>query len=81
MSTIKTLREHFAKEIPQYKPEIGDDDSLLENGVLDSMAIVKLIAFLEEQFDVQLTDEEFDPDNFETLKAIEQLIESKRAEG
>jgi acyl carrier protein len=79
MSTIQTLRAYFAKEIPQAKKDIGDDESLIEAGILDSMAIVKLVAYLEEQFGIELTDEEFDPDNFDSLSAIDALIQKKQS--
>lgn len=81
MSTIQTLREYFAKEIPTAKKDLSDDESLIEAGILDSMAIVKLVTYLEEQFSVQLDDDEFDPDNFETLAAIDELIQRKQGGG
>lgn len=79
MNTIPILREWMATELKGKVRELGEGDSLLDAGVLDSMAIVKLIAFLEERFGTTLTDDEFDPENFETLKAIEALVERKRA--
>ncbi len=79
MTTIETLREWMATELKGKVRELSETDSLLEAGILDSMAIVKLISFLEERFGVTLTDDEFDPDNFETFKAIEGLVERKRS--
>lgn len=79
MNTIDILREWMASELKGKVRELGEDDSLLEAGVLDSMAIVKLIAFLEERFGTTLTDDEFDPENFESLTAIQALVERKRA--
>ena len=79
MTTIETLREWMATELKGKVRDLAEGDSLLEHGVLDSMAIVKLIAFLEERFGVTLTDEEFDPENFETLTAIDALVERKRS--
>jgi acyl carrier protein len=77
MSTIQALQEYFAGQSDKAR-DLGVDDSLLERGLLDSMALVKLIAFLEERFGVELSDEEFDPEHFETLQAIAELIERKR---
>lgn len=79
MTTEDILRTYFAEKNAKAK-DLGADDSLLDKGLLDSMAIVKLIAFLEERFGVQLGDDEFDPDNFETIAAITKLIESKSAD-
>jgi len=77
MTTEQILKAYFVERSEKAR-DLGEDDSLLERGLLDSMAIVKLITFLEERFGVVLGDEEFDPDNFETLRAIAQLIAAKQ---
>lgn len=77
MTTIDTLRTFFSERGGKAQ-NLGDEDSLLENGLLDSMAIVKLVSFIEEKFGVALSDDEFDPDNFESLKAIATMVDSKK---
>jgi acyl carrier protein len=77
MTTEDILKGYFAEKSDKAK-DLAASDSLLEKGLLDSMALVKLIAFLEERFGVVLGDDEFDPDNFETIDAIAKLIETKR---
>jgi acyl carrier protein len=77
MTTEEILKGYFAEKSDKAKG-LSSSDSLLEKGLLDSMALVKLIAFLEERFGIALGDEEFDPDNFETIEAIAKLIEAKR---
>jgi len=57
---------------------IGDDDSLLESGVVDSLGIFLIVTFLEENFHVGVADDEITPDNFNTLDAISRMVESKR---
>lgn len=69
---LKTLTEYFIKE--KSLTDLNPDDSLLTSGILDSLAIVKLLAFLEEEFDVEIDDADFDPDNFESLTAITSLV-------
>jgi acyl carrier protein len=78
MTTIDTLRQFFADRGPK-AAALSDDESLLESGLLDSMAIVKLVGFIEDRFGVQLGDDEFDPDHFETLQTIAAMIESKKS--
>ncbi len=51
----------------------SDDADLLEAG-LDSMGIMRLIMFIEEQFGVTLPDAEIDPDNVKSFNALEQWI-------
>lgn len=51
----------------------GEDDDLLEAG-LDSMGIMRLVMFIEEEFGVTLPDDELEPDNLKTLKRLEAWI-------
>lgn len=48
----------------------SDEDSLLESGVLDSMAMVDLIAHLEDKYGVDVTEDDMTPENFDTVDAI-----------
>lgn len=52
----------------------GEDDNLLEAG-LDSMGIMRLIMFAEKEFGVTLPDTEIEPDNVQSLNALEQWIQ------
>ncbi len=56
---------------------IGDDDSLLETGVVDSLGIFLIVTFLEENFHVGVADDEITPENFRTLDVISRMVESK----
>lgn len=55
------------------KPELlplKDDSPLLESGILDSLSVLKLVLFLEQQFGIVVAPEELIPENFETVDAI-----------
>lgn len=56
----------------------GDDDNLLDAG-LDSMGIMRLIMFAEKEFGVTLPDTEIEPDNVQSLNALEQWIAKAKA--
>lgn len=56
---------------------VGDDDSLLERGILDSLGLVKLLTFLEHEYRIVLPDEEVIPDHFETINAIVALVKQR----
>lgn len=71
---LQTLTTYFADELGA--KSLGSDDSLLSSGILDSLAIVKLLAYVEEEFDIEIADADFDPENFETLNSIAKLIAS-----
>ena len=78
MTTVGILQEYFSSQSDKGK-DLDPVASLIEKGLLDSMAIVKLISFLEERFRVELSDDEFDPDHFETITAIAELVARKQA--
>ncbi len=54
----------------------SDDESLLQNGVVDSLGIFRLVAFLEGAFRVRISDEEITHENFESITAMEQFVTS-----
>lgn len=53
--------------------EFTETDDLLEAG-LDSMGIMRLVLFIEDEFGVTLPDDELVPDNLRTLKSLEDWI-------
>ena len=50
---------------------------LLENGVIDSLGIQKLVSYLEETFSLKIEDEDIIPDNFDNLESIYRFVEKK----
>jgi acyl carrier protein len=53
--------------------------SLISSGILDSLALLKLLLFIEERFSLKIKDGEVTPTNFETVNRITALIEAKRS--
>ena len=77
MTTNDKLREHFRRESSNDQT-LTDNEPLLTSGFLDSIAIVKLLTYIEQEFNVEISDADFDPDNFETIETIATLIERVR---
>lgn len=78
--TIKSQLHEFIQEIADTKgvSSFSDQESLTENGVIDSLSIFRLVSFLEERFGVRIGDEEINYDNLQTVETIEQLVVSKQ---
>jgi acyl carrier protein len=72
------LREFLPGEDPN---ELQDDTPLITGGILDSIATLKLVAFLEEQFGISIAAHEADVDHLNTLNDIASLVASKRKGG
>ena len=53
------------------------DDTPLLSGVIDSLGLMQLISFIEEEFDVAIDDAEVTASNFRTVGDIQRLIEQK----
>lgn len=49
---------------------INESDSFMEKGILDSTGILELIAFIENEFGIEVEDEEIIPDNLDSLEKV-----------
>ncbi len=54
-----------------------EEESLLNSGLLDSIAVLRLIVFLEETFGVSIESHEVGVEHFDSLSGIVGLVESK----
>jgi acyl carrier protein len=70
------VQENFLYAMPNF--ELGDEDRLLEKGVVDSMGVAEMIAFVESEFGVLTSDEEVSEANFGSLSAIARFIASRQ---
>jgi acyl carrier protein len=59
--------------------QVDDDYPLLAKAVIDSLGMLKLVALIEEEFEVEIDDDDIVPDNWKTIRHIAALIESKRS--
>jgi len=59
------------------RSEVGTDDLLVEEGIIDSMGILTMLTFLEERFGMSVDGDELTPDNFQSIQAIAALVERK----
>ena len=55
--------------------DFATETGLIDNGILDSFDVVTLVAEIDDNFDVQIPAEELVPENFNTAKALYELIQ------
>ncbi|SDS32543.1 acyl carrier protein [Actinoplanes derwentensis] len=76
MNNIATIRqfviEEFLPDVPA--DQLTDDLDLMESGVVDSLGVLKLIAWVEDRFELVVDDTALDPDNFRSVDAIDAFI-------
>lgn len=80
MNIAEQMREYLAKIAGRAEIDaLGDTDSLVERGILDSVGMLELIEFIEAEFRVRIDDDEVVPENFESIEKIVGLLERKLA--
>ena len=55
----------------------SDDDSFLEEGIVDSIGVLELVAFVEDQFGITVDDIEVTPDNFDSVTKLSGYVRRK----
>lgn len=82
MSHVDMIKRFVIEEfLPDVSvAELSVDHDLLETGVIDSLGLLKVIAWIEERFELSVHDTDLDPANFHSVAAIDSFIEdaSKR---
>lgn len=72
------IEENFLYMRPDF--ELQNDQSLMSNGIVDSMGVMEMIQFLEEEFGVEVSDEEITEENLGSLDAIAGFV-ARRSSG
>ncbi len=57
--------------------KLGNDDSFMESGIIDSTGILELVRFLEATFGIKVADEELIPDNLDSINRIVMFLQAK----
>lgn len=58
---------------------LGDEDSLLDHGVIDSTGVLEVVEFVESEFGIRVADEEMLPENFDSIARIAAFVERRIA--
>jgi len=79
MALHDELRQFVTDNFMFGKPCEGfaDDDSFIERGIIDSTAVMELVAFLEERYRIRLQDRELIPDNFDSINKLARFVASR----
>lgn len=80
VDTREILRSYLTSHIVEGKEadRLQDETPLMTGGILDSVSILQLIAFVEERFEIEIQPHEASVRNFDNIEGIAKLIESKR---
>ena len=81
MDIKETIREFIANNFLKLDESkaFDDDTSLSEEGIIDSVGVVELVAFLETTFNFSVEDEEIIPANLDSVNQLVVYVQSKLA--
>ena len=71
LSITNFIRSELIYEDDQ---DFDDHTNLIERGIVDSMSLVRLIGFIEEEYGIRVQDEDIVPEHFSSLRKITAFI-------
>ena len=81
MSHTNTITKYIVREfLPDVdESDLASDYDLLRNGVIDSLALLRVVDWIAAEFDVSIEDLDLSPDNFRTVENIDALVASAKS--
>ena len=76
-SVKSKVREHIISSSYNEENKIDENTMIFKEGILDSMGLMTLITFLEEEFGIATQDTDLVEENFETITAITNFVSQK----
>ena len=73
------VREFILEHFPLARHKhVSDTDSLVESGIVDSLGVLEIVTFLESRFCIVVADVDVVSENFLSIAAIANYVESKQ---
>jgi acyl carrier protein len=81
MDVQQTIRDFVLQELVTGDEglTLKDDDSLFQLGIIDSLSIIQLLAFMDSEFDVQIQSGDVNAANFDSIHRLSAYISDKLA--
>jgi len=71
------IRRYLIEEFLFGRSETLNEDTPLLGNVIDSQGVIQLVSFVQQQFNIEIADEEVTTENLATLKTVVTLVEKK----
>jgi acyl carrier protein len=79
MTNIEQKLKEYIRETTN--TEVDSETPLVEQGIIGSMGVMDLIAYIQSSFQVEFTDDDLTADNFQNINTIAGIVESKDKPG
>lgn len=78
-AVLAQVRDFVTENFLYARPDfvLGDTDALLGTGIVDSMGVMEIVVFLEEQFGLVVDDVDITEENLGSLQAITAYVSSR----
>jgi len=76
MEVKETVRQYIIENFlfGDVSPLESDSMSLLDGGIIDSVGVMELVAFLEQDFELTIADEDLIPENLDSVDNLTAFI-------
>ena len=76
------MKEELMSILTDLRPDVDfeNEEKLIDDGVLDSFDIVSLVSELNSEFDIEINVMDLEPENFNTVEAMLELIVKMQVE-
>lgn len=74
--------EEILEILREIRPDVDfeNETKLIDDDILDSFDIISIVSEFNESFDISINVEDLEPDNFNTVEAMKNLIEKLQEE-
>lgn len=79
MDIVKIIRAYIFDNflLDGDEGDLTNDDSFLDNGVVDSTGMLELVTWIQGTFEIELTDAELIPDNLDSVHKVAAFVAGK----
>ena len=80
MTTQEILMEYIKQNLMKGRSaNLSVEEDLLGTGIIDSLGVLQMVAFIEERFDYQVPDEDVIYENFHSVKSLTDYLEQHKS--
>lgn len=74
--------EEILKILKEIRPDVDfvNEKKLIDDSILDSFDIISIVSEFNEAFDIEINVEDLEPENFNTVEAMKELIDKLQNE-
>ena len=75
-NTTSKIKTFLAQQFPMTK-NVSNEEPLLTNGLIDSLGILEVVSFVENEFGIIVSDEDLLPENFGSIHSLTNFVHEK----